>query len=102
MQVVVVAQLILELLELEVLVVVVQELDIVLLLLEYPELLIWVVVEVDQMYKVAVPVVPVSLSSVIRSVNSQSKQLVEQFPILAVRPFIPLLRRQTLLLLILL
>jgi hypothetical protein len=41
-------------------------------------------------------VVPVSSFSVIRSVNSQSKQLVEQFLMLAVRPFIPLLHQQTL------
>jgi hypothetical protein len=55
------------------------------------------VVMVDLETLLAVLVVLVSLSFVIRSVSSQSKQLVEQFLILAERLFIPLLRRQTLL-----
>jgi hypothetical protein len=40
--------------------------------------------------------VPVSSSSVIRSVNSQSKRLVEQFHMLMVRLFTPLLHQRPL------
>jgi hypothetical protein len=51
-----------------------------------------------EFHKLEVVVVLVLSSSVIRSVNSQSKQLVEQFLILVVKLFILLLHQQTLIL----
>jgi hypothetical protein len=66
---------------------------VVLVLLVEPQTLV-VAEEVEEQdhleMELVVPVVPVSSFSVIRSVSSQSKQLVEQFLILVVRLFIPL------------
>jgi hypothetical protein len=80
----------LDLLEAEVLVV--HSLLLMPVVMELP-ILVEVGVEVrmlEVLTDLVVPVVPVSSLSVIRSVNSQSKQLVEQFLTLVERLFIPL------------